>query len=594
VRDTASARPQLSDRSVRPDDGGDGARRSATRRSRRLERRGRLTESALVAGGSILSAVAFTWPLVLHLQTRVHNRFDAVFQAWTIDWVQYAVDHGRNLYNANIFVPEHTTLAYSDTLIGVAIPTLPLRWLGVSPIGVLNIVLLLGFATSAAAGYVFVRLVTRSRVAAAVGGAAYAYGPFGVVAAGHLHVAVRPGVPLAAAAAWWLADRARDRGRLLLPAVSLAAVIAWQGTVSFSPATYAAIAAAVVLAVRVRSLRWAGIGASAAALGVAGACGALLAIPNLEVAARHPSSYRFTLQHFAVWGGSFDRVEPGLVVWGSILGHTKNDIPTAVFPGATLIVLALLGAVTAWRARGASRRAATAGLALVLAGSIIAVGTARTGWRQYAPYRLLYDLGPPFSVLRGTARGWMIGLCGMGLLAGLGVPRLVAWLQARLVRWRSVVPPLVGALLVVLILVEGYDPWFNRPNLHVAPVDVELARRHDGGGVVYLPMNTSSGFNLSIFTQPANLLGETLHHRPTPSGYSGYTPPSYYGHSRALMSLPSASARALLRRLGVRYVVVHSSVAGSAWERLRSPSTARPLRFLGRFGDDDLYELPTR
>jgi hypothetical protein len=49
---------------------------------------------------------------------------------------------------------------------------------------------------------------------------------------------------------------------------------------------------------------------------------------------------------------------------------------------------------------------------------------------------------------------------------------------------------------------------------------------------------------------------------------------------------------ALLRHLGVRFVVVHPSVAGSPWQKLRDPSAARPLRFLGRFGVDDLYELP--
>jgi len=145
---------------------------------------------------------------------------------------------------------------------------------------------------------------------------------------------------------------------------------------------------------------------------------------------------------------------------------------------------------------------------------------------------------------------------------------------------------------VALIILEGYDPWFNRPTVHVAPIDVELARRSEKGGVVYLPMNTSGGFNLSIFTQPANLLGETLHHRPTPNGYSSYYPPSYYSHSRVLMDLPSPAALALLRRLGVRFVVVHPSVAGSRWQALRSPDAARPLRHLGRFGNDDLYEVP--
>jgi hypothetical protein len=142
------------------------------------------------------------------------------------------------------------------------------------------------------------------------------------------------------------------------------------------------------------------------------------------------------------------------------------------------------------------------------------------------------------------------------------------------------------------MLLEGYDPWFNNPTARVAPVDVELARRREPGGVVYLPMNSSARLDLSIFSQPANLYSDTAHHRATPNGYSGYVPPSYVRQSRTLWRLPTPEALALLRRLGVRFVVVHPSVAGTPWASLRSPRSAESLRYLGRFGRDVLYEVP--
>ena len=55
--------------------------------------------------------------------------------------------------------PEPRTLAYSDSLLGIAIPMLPFRWLGVSPIGQLNLALLFSFAASFASGYLFGRVV---------------------------------------------------------------------------------------------------------------------------------------------------------------------------------------------------------------------------------------------------------------------------------------------------------------------------------------------------------------------------------------------------------------------------------------------------
>jgi hypothetical protein len=558
----------------------------------RMTRRARAIEGVWVAGGSLLSAVAFTWPLVLHLQTRARDVIDTLFQAWTIDWVQYTVEHGQNPYNANIFRPEHTTLAYSDTLIGVAIPTLPFRWLGLSPIGVLNISLLFGFAASAAAAYVLVRLVTGSRVAAVVGGAAYAYGPFGALAARHVHVAMRPGVPLAAAAAWWLADRARTEGRLLVPGTALVAVIAWQGTVSFYPATYAVLVAAVVFLVRLGSLKRRGILAGAASLIVAAGSLALLAIPNLAVSARDPN-YGFSLAAFGAGGANFAHTEPGVVLWGHILGLDPSDnLRNAVFPGAILLALAVLGALDAWRSAGERRTAAVAGVALTVVGATIALGTSATGWRQYAPYRLLYEIGPPFSALRDAARGWMIGLCGLALLAGLGALALEAWIRRRVRVPNGAVAAMVGAVLVLLILLEGYDPWFNRPTVRIAPVDVELARRHEPGGVAYLPMNSNRRLDISIFSQPVNLYNNTQHHRPTPNGYSGYVPPSYVRQSRTLSKLPMSDALTLLRKLGVRFVVVHPSVAGTPWASLRSPRSAAPLRYLGRFGRDLLYDVP--
>ena len=372
-------------------------------------------------------------------------------------------------------------------------------------------------------------------------------------------------------------------------------MIVWQGTVSFYPATYAAVAAIVVLAVRWRSLGRRGLAAGAASLAATAGCGLLLAIPNLEVAARYPSSYQFSLAQFANWQGDFTKVAPGLWFWGPILPHVHSGAPVALFPGAALLFLGVVGAVYGLRTRARLRTITITGLALVGVGAVIAIGTGDKGWHQYAPYRLLFEIGPPFSALRATARGWMIGLCGLGLLAGIGALACVMGIGRRVRRSPHLVEAIFVTMLIALIVFEGYDgAWFTRPSVRPAAVDVELARLPEPGGVVYLPMNTSKGFNLSLtlFLQPANLLGTTLHHRDTPNGYSGYFPPTYYANSQALWKLPAPNALTLLRHLGVRFVVVHPSVVATPWAELRNPSAAAPLRYLGDFGGDELYEVP--
>ena len=154
---------------------------------------------------------------------------------------------------------------------------------------------------------------------------------------------------------------------------------------------------------------------------------ALLAIPNLEVAARDPS-YRYGLETFGPLGANFFRTDPGILIWRPLLGVAEDQpLKGGMFPGAIAIVLGVWGALDGWRRSARSRAVAIAGLVLVAVGGAMAIGTAATGLRRFAPYRLLYEIGPPFNALRATARAWMIGLCGLGLLAGLGAMALARW-----------------------------------------------------------------------------------------------------------------------------------------------------------------------
>src|SRR5262249_35002492 len=144
------------------------------------------------------------------------------------------------VFNGNIFAPAQGTLAYSDTLLGIAIPFLPLRALGVSPIGQLNIAVLLGLTLSAVAAYWLGRVVSGSRVVGVLTLAAFCFGPSASPFTFQLDMAMRAGVPAAGALVWVLLDRAADPERRVWPwATSLVAVLAWEASVSIKPALYA-------------------------------------------------------------------------------------------------------------------------------------------------------------------------------------------------------------------------------------------------------------------------------------------------------------------------------------------------------------------
>jgi hypothetical protein len=561
----------------------------------------RIAVEVLIATAvGLVAAIAVTWPLVTKLGHTGHDAFDPRFQAWTIDWVQHKLGSLGSLFDANIFAPEPRTLAYSDSLLGIAIPMLPFRWLGVSPIGQLNIALLFSFATTFASGYLFGRVVTRSIVVGALTGVAFAFGPFGSVSSGVIHAAAHAGVGVAAAAAWWLADRARAERPLLAPSALLAGALVWQASVSFYPGAYAFGAALVILAVRWRSLGKRGWLWAGGALLVAGACTAAMAIPYLEVRNDQPG-FKRTLADLPPLAADFGATDPRLSIWGSILGKGPGwpIYGEPAFPGLFLLVLAPIGAVAGWRA-GAQRRLATiAGLALVLVGLALGLGAGPSGWRQYAPYRLLFEFVPGWEALRATGRAWVVGLLGVGLLAGLGALAVGHWL-ARHFHWRArTVVGVVAAVALLGVLVEGYAPWTSADNgtvdVAVSPVDARLADLPPGG-VLYLPaLDQTNGAALEALTgfrQAENVYGTTAHHRITPNGYSGFFPPSWKRLSREMEQLPGEAALDRLRELGVRYVVVRDWASSTVWAPLLDPGNAAPLRHLGTYGGDVLYEVP--
>jgi hypothetical protein len=59
-------------------------------------------------------------------------------------------------------------------------------------------------------------------------------------------------------------------------------------------------------------------------------------------------------------------------------------------------------------------------------------------------------------------------------------------------------------------------------------------------------------------------------------------------------TLPDAASIARLRALGIRYVIVRDWARGTVWEPLLDPTRAAPLRYVGTYDGDVLYELPAR
>src|SRR5205807_5662460 len=182
------------------------------------------------AGAAIALAVITTWPLVLHLPSRIAPDLgDPVRTAWQVAWVGHAMLHDPlHIFDANAFYPHRLSLAFSDSLLGYG----PAGLIGSGTVAALvryNLLFLFAWSLCFAGAYLLARELGLGRLGAGAAGAAFAYAPYRVTEAGHLHVISSGGIPLAL----FLLLRGYRRGsRGLVLAGWL--VTAWQVSLGFT------------------------------------------------------------------------------------------------------------------------------------------------------------------------------------------------------------------------------------------------------------------------------------------------------------------------------------------------------------------------
>jgi hypothetical protein len=203
------------------------------------------------------------------------------------------------------------------------------------------------------------------------------------------------------------------------------------------------------------------------------------------------------------------------------------------------------------------------------------------------PYVGLYRMLVPLHALRITVRFGVLTVAALALLAAFG------WcLVAARTRGRPQVLRLLGGALIVGLAAE----YAVRPPPYAAaerarPVDDVL--RADPDDVVVLDWPTYS-------RDDTRAMFRSLHHgKRVMNGHSGFVPESLHALSGLLTTLgppfPVEEAQAELRRVfPLRYLVVRlPEIPGelnAAWRATRDGGPPL-LRFLGHYGEDDLYEV---
>ena len=514
-------------------------------------------ESVLVAGAFVAATIALTFPLALDLKrTLPSDHGDTLLITWIIGWDADRLRHGlRGLWDAPIFFPYRGTLAFSETMLGVAVFAAPVYWITADPVLTYNVAFLIAFAIAGAGMYLLARELTGSRAAAFAAGMYYAFGPFRMsqyahvqmVATGwipialfglHRYFSTRRPIWLALFAVSWVLQTLSNMYIGYFIAVPIAVVIAdavWRAR-DGRPRILLHLAAAGLLA-----------GAALAPVGAAyyRARADYHQVRDISEVAANSADLR-----------SYVVGKNSVGVWRWLPTAVGVDPEKELFPGLFAASLAALGF---WTAATDPRRrrwaivygtVAMAALVLSLGPHVRIWGTVVT---THGPYAWLLAIVPGMDGMRVPARFAIIVIAALSVLVAFGVD----WLRRR-------VPPsfrpVIAAACVALVVADGWAA-------PIATVSYSARGRPEDRGVAFWLADRAAGAALHLPIHPS---GEQLldyqfmtlvHRHPIVNGFSGYVTPLVDVLGSQLSPLYDferfPAAVRMLRSLGIRYVFVH-------------------------------------
>jgi hypothetical protein len=294
----------------------------------------------------LLLAAALTFPLILHLDTGVpHDLGDPLLSTSLLWWNAHVTPLTAAWWNGPWFHPEPGSLAFSDHRLGGSLLASPLQWAGLGPVTAYNVTLLLSFVVCAVACFALVRALTGRSDAAAIAGLAFGFNPYRMAHIEHLELLLAFGMPVSL-----LALHRYHETRRVSWLLALAVSILLQGLCSSYYLLFFSIFMGLWILWFMRPGEWRAVLAIAAAslLPVA-----ILAPIYLRFAEIH-RHYGFRREGFEIAFQSADvtsvlTASPMLALWGWT--SALNGPEKQTFPGFAIAVLAIVGAIVAWRSR---------------------------------------------------------------------------------------------------------------------------------------------------------------------------------------------------------------------------------------------------
>ena len=343
--------------------------------SRRLDTGAWLAAGALYVG----LALAYAWPLLPVLTSALPNDTgDPGLNAWILWWNSKAVPLTAAWWDAPIFFPAHGALALSETLLNLAPVSTPLQWAGLSAVTTYNVLFLLSFPAAALSAHALARRLTGRHDAALIAGLAFGFAPYRAAQMPHLQALWSCWMPLGLFALHGFLEGRRRRFLVLFGFCWLMNGLS-TGYFLFFFSTLVGL----WLLWFARSWRdWLAVGSAAVAA-------TLPIVPLLLGYQRYQCAFGLSREMKEIEFFSADLS----AIWATtaaVWPHYWTIPPRPegeLYPGVTILLLTLIGAVVAWR-RAGSERTSRVQSAIMIAGVALAViagaSSIRGGWVVYS------------------------------------------------------------------------------------------------------------------------------------------------------------------------------------------------------------------
>jgi len=525
-----------------------------------------------------MTTVILTYPISLHPSDHVvglnDSRSNSYFQAWDV----HSLKHLSHLFDANIFFPARNSLAYSENYLGNLPIFAPFYLASNNPILGYNMVTLATFFVSFLTMYWLMKRMTGNVWAAAVAAFVYAFVPARIFQMERPHVISEQWAPLIVLFAWSYLEFGNQ-----MTLIAFAGFLYLQILTSLHAGLFTLMIAFIYVAtfaiLRRKHLVWPRLGWLVASL-------LFVAIALLPVAVHYfghqmeansnyldlgisatPGSY--------LNGGENHLYHRFLLRFVAPMWNDEKQLFFGFLPWALAAIgVAVYGIRPIKAALGEPRESmlgirvlALASVVAILVGFVLSLGP-YLQWDHHVsrislPYLWLSKTLPGFKIMRVPTRFVFIVLFGVAILAGLGFQAMLNGLRRESGDrfWAK-----AAAATATLLWILGWE--FSQvplPAFYLGPVleghreYAWLAAQPPGSAIVELPTSNPVGRSYSqLLWEDEYMYASTAHWQPLINGNSSHFPAVYFDATAWAAKLPDPDAALELRKVGVRFIVVHT------------------------------------